>query len=133
LPATPAPTTVATEPPANSPTPFERQVTRQFDERIASISLRGMKLVDFSSLVSRMTGVSLVMDEQRLAEAGLSGQTTIDVQLTSATLGEVLSAALAGRELDFLVQENRVLITTRAHAAAARQERAPNQPLRPIQ
>ncbi len=131
-PAPPAPATVASED-ASTQTPFERQVSRQFDERIPSISLRGMKLVDFSNFVSRLTGIVIALDEERLAAAGVSGQTTVDVQLTAATLSEVFTAALSGRELDFVADENRLLITTRSHAEAARQNRIPPQRVRPMQ
>jgi hypothetical protein len=126
MPPAAAPVEPATPDAAGSPTSFERHVARQFDERIASIALRGMKLADFSALMSRMTGIAIALDEEALAAAGLSGQTPLDVRLSSATLAEVLSTALSNHQMDFVIQRNRLLITTRTQAAAARQDREPN-------
>jgi hypothetical protein len=107
----------------NSKTAFERQVSRRFDERIPAIMLRGMKLADFVAFFSRMTGIAIALDEEALAAAGITGQTTIEVQLTAVSLGEVLGAVLASRDLDYVAEENRLLITTRS--------RRQSQPSRP--
>lgn len=113
-------------PPAQVPvidsreTPFEREVSRRFDERIPAIALRGMKLVDFATFVSRLSGVTISVDEAALASAGMNVPPTIEVQLTAATIGEVLTAALSAHDLDYVARDNRLLITTRAKAKAAR-------------
>jgi hypothetical protein len=111
--ATPAPA-----PP--HPSPFERQVARSLDERIPAITLRGMKLADFAAFISRLGGVTIAIDEAALELAGLPDSLTIEVQLTSATIGEVLSAALSAHELDYVAEQNRLLITTRAKAKSSR-------------
>jgi hypothetical protein len=113
-PANPAPVTDAGE------TPFKRQVARRLDERLPAIALRGMKLADFADFISRLSGVAIAVDDAALASAGMAVQPTIEVQLTAATISEVLTAALSAHELDYLAQDNRLLITTRAKAKTAR-------------
>lgn len=99
-------------------TKFEQQVARRFEERIPAIVLRGMKLGEFAGFVSRMTGVTIALDDAALSAAGISSQTVIEVELTAATIGDIFSAALAAHELDFVAEENRLLITTRAKTGA---------------
>lgn len=106
--------------PQANPTQFQRQVARRFEERIPAIVLRGMKLGEFVGFVSRMTGVTISLDDAALSAAGVSSQTIIEVELTAATVGEIFTAALAAHELDFLAEENRLLITTRAKTHAAK-------------
>jgi hypothetical protein len=125
-PALPAPV-VATAPAATvaepevEATPFEKHVARQFEERIPAIVLRGMKLHEFSRFLSRMTGITLVLDEEALQDAGIDPTTPLNVDLTSATIGEILDATLSGHQLGYIAAENRVLITTRTKAEAGRQ------------
>lgn len=116
--AAPAATAAATK-----ETAFERQVARKFEERIPAIVLRGMKLGEFAGFVSRMTGVTITLDDAALAAAGVNSQTVIEVELTAATVGEIFAAALAARELDFLAEESRLLITTRAKASAVKDKK----------
>jgi hypothetical protein len=118
--AAPPPADTAVAPvAADTRTPFEQHVARRFDERIPAIVLRGMKLGEFTSFVSRMTGVVIAVDEEALRAAGVGPQSTVEIQLTAATIGEVFSAALAAHELGYVAQENRLLVTTRARAEAS--------------
>lgn len=109
--------------PADRRTPFERQVSRRFEERIPAIVLRGMQLGEFTAFLSRMTGVTIALDEEGLAAQNVDRRTPIEVDLTAATIGEVLTAALSSHQLGYVTQENRLLITTRRQAEAAREGR----------
>ena len=83
-------------------------------DKIPSIELRNVKLSDLVRFLSMLSAVPITLDENALAEAGITPDRTLSVNLTDAPIATVLERSLADAGLVYTLSETGVLITTKS-------------------
>jgi hypothetical protein len=83
------------------------------DLKLPEVEYRQALLTGFIEDMSRLSNVPIVLDLDALAEAGLSQEIKVSVKQTGATIAAVLRAALEPHELEYVIDPEGVLVTTK--------------------
>lgn len=89
-------------------------------DRVESLHLRGMALVDFADFVRDLTTIPVTLDIDALAEVGITADSKIDLRLSRASASEILDAAVAQIGAAYLVESAGVRITSPSRQQARR-------------
>jgi len=95
-----------------SPEPVRVDVQARLGDPIVAIRFPDVPLVDAVGLLARMSTLPITFDPVALAEMDVSVHDRITVEVTDATVGEILEAVLSRRGLAYVVEGDHVLVTS---------------------
>jgi len=93
--------------------PVESDTAARLAERIAAIDFRDQPLAEVVAFLADLSGLRISFDREAIGGLGVDLDEPVTVRLSDVTVGEVLTAALAGRPLVYVVEGDRVVVTTR--------------------
>ena len=79
--------------------------------RVPAIDFRDVPLARIVDFLADFAAVSITFDPEAMARLGVTPNDPVSVQLTNATVGEILKAAVSRRRLDYVVEGSQVLVT----------------------
>jgi hypothetical protein len=82
--------------------------------KLSEVEYRQVPLAGFVEELSRLAKVPMALDLDALAEVGLGQETKISVKQSGATVAAVLRAAIEPHALDYVLDDQGLLITTQA-------------------
>jgi hypothetical protein len=97
---------------AEKPARVEIDVEARLGERILDIGFPGVPLGDAVELLAELSNVPITFDLDAMAQLGVSVQDPVTVELSGATVGEILEATLADRGLTYVVDRGQILVTS---------------------
>ena len=104
-----APVTAAKKTPAVIPAAVEARL----QERLERIEFREIPLAEVVSFLQEFTTIEIEFDIKTMESMGISQQVPVTVDLSGASVSEILTAVLAPHELGYTYRDGRLLITGR--------------------
>ena len=108
----PAPVDLAGGGVAEPAAPVEVDVEARLETRILQIGFPGIPLGDAVELLAQMSTLPITFDLDAMIELGVTIHVPVTVELSDATLGEILEAVLAGQGLTYVVDRGQILVTS---------------------
>ncbi len=108
----PAPGDLAGGPDAKPAAPVAVDVEARLETRILQIGFPGVPLGDAVELVAQLSALPITFDLDAMIELGVTIHDPVTVELSDATLGEVVEAVLAARGLTYVVDRGQILVTS---------------------
>jgi hypothetical protein len=96
-------------------------IVARLSQKIPSAELRNVRLADLAQFAAMIAAVPVVLDENGLAEAGITGDRTVSVSLADCTIAELLERALADAGLVYVIESDQIKVTTRARQLRPKQ------------
>ncbi|MFH1924519.1 MAG: DUF1559 domain-containing protein, partial [Planctomycetota bacterium] len=109
----PEPAVIAEEPQVEvAVEPVEVDVEGRLADPILKIGFLGVPLVEAIELLSQVSTLGITFDLEAMAELGVSVRDPVTVEVSDATVGDVLEAVLAARGLVYVVVDGQILVTS---------------------
>jgi len=108
----PAPSEVAGGADAGPAAPVEIDVEARLETPILQIGFPGVPLGDAVELVAQLGVLPITFDLDAMLDLGVTIHDPVTVELTDATLGQILEAVLAARGLTYVVDQGQILVTS---------------------
>lgn len=85
-------------------------VQARLADPLPSVNFQRVALADFCDLIAQMTGVPITLDIDALAAAGIRASDPLSVRMNDTTVGDALAAALAERQLVYVVLGQHIVV-----------------------
>jgi hypothetical protein len=108
----PGPEEVAPAKPEPSPPPVTVDVAARLADTVPEIQLRSVPLAEAVELLSGLSTVPISFDPEAMQQLGVSLHDPVTVELSGATVGEILQKLASSRGLAAVVEEGQMLLTS---------------------
>jgi hypothetical protein len=104
-----------TSPGVTVPTLSAAEIEDRMSQPLASIAFDKTPLVKYLDFLHEMTGVTIALDDDALAKAGVDRQAPITVHLNETTAGDALRAAAAKLGLQCKLRDGKLVVTAQGN------------------
>ncbi|HEY1066448.1 MAG TPA: hypothetical protein VGE52_10080, partial [Pirellulales bacterium] len=116
-PAAPMPAPEPEAPRAPLPAAVDVDVPARMADPLKKVEFSDLPLSEAVDFVAQLTGLSITLDVDGIAQAGATPSDKVSAKLRDSTVGDLLDTILTQRGLAYVVEEGRVRVTARAAQA----------------